>query len=247
MEKEKLIKLSNRFEKLFHPDYISSASLLFKLLNKDKVFKSLPLNIKDKVYISFLIVNSKYTNDLSKLYDKIEGALFKSTMTVIEVKDAEAPCDVCDGAGNYNCPDCDGRGEFECSECDGYGEVYNFNSEDPEVCTNCNGNEVENCNQCDGESLISCEECFGEGEVEVDGSAMVSTLSLYSFNPQIFNSLELIIGNNNNIVNDNIYDKILKDKLSCITHLEYEDYEFIESEFEWAEEGQIILESLSLI
>ncbi len=246
MEKEKLIKLSNRFEKLFHPDYISSASFLFKLLNKDSVFKSLPLSVKDKVYISFLIVNSKYTNDLSKLYDKIEGALFKSVMTIIEVKDADGPCDVCDGTGRYNCEECNGRGEVECGECNGYGEVYDLNPY-PEICTTCNGNEVEECHSCEGESLISCEECFGDGEVEVDGSAMVSTLSLYSFNPQIFNSLELITGDNNNVVNDDIYDKILKDKLSCITYLEYEDYEFIESDFEWAEEGQIILESLSLI
>jgi hypothetical protein len=245
MEKENLIKLSNRFKKLVHPDYVSSSSL-FKLLNKDKVFKSLPLSVKDRVYISFLITNSKYTNDLSKLYDKIEGALFKSTMTVIEMKDAEAPCDVCDGAGRYNCEECDGRGDVECSECNGYGEVYDLNPY-PEICTTCRGNEVEECHSCEGESLINCEECFGEGEVEVGGSAMVSTLSLYSFNPQIFNSLELINGSNNNVLNDDIYDEILKDKLSCITYLEYEDYEFIESDFEWAEEGQIILDSLSLI
>lgn len=245
MEKENLIKLSNRFKKLVHPDYVSSSSL-FKLLNKDKVFKSLPLSVKDRVYISFLITNSKYTNDLSKLYDKIEGALFKSTMTVIEMKDAEAPCDVCDGTGRYNCEECDGRGEVECGECNGYGEVYDLNPY-PEICTTCNGNEVEECHSCEGESLINCEECFGEGEVEVDGSAMVSTLSLYSFNPQIFNSLELITGSKNNVLNDDIYDEILKDKLSCITYLESEDYEFIESDLEWAEEGQIILDSLSLI
>ena len=244
MEKENLIKLSNRFKKLVHPDYVSSSSL-FKLLNKDKVFKSLPLSVKDRVYISFLITNSKYTNDLSKLYDKIEGALFKSTMTVIEMKDAEAPCDVCDGTGRHNCEECDGRGEVECGECNGYGEVYDLNPY-PEICTTCNGNEVEECHSCEGESLINCEECFGE-EVEVGGSAMVSTLSLYSFNPQIFNLLELITGSKNNVLNDDIYDEILKDKLSCITYLEYEDYEFIESDLEWAEEGQIILDSLSLI
>ena len=124
MEKEKLIKLSNRFNKLVHPDYASSSSL-FKLLNKDKVFKSLPLSVKDRVYISFLITNSKYTNDLSKLYDKIEGTLFKSTMTVIEMKDAEGlHVKLVVVQVHYDCEDCNGRGEIDCTECDGDGEIY---------------------------------------------------------------------------------------------------------------------------
>ena len=245
MEKEKLIKLSNRFNKLVHPDYVSSSSL-FKLLNKDKVFKSLPLSVKDRVYISFLITNSKYTNDLSKLYDKIEGTLFKSTMTVIEMKDAEGPCETCGGAGHYDCEDCNGRGEIDCTECDGDGEIYGYDNIS-EPCPSCHGDEVEECDSCERGGLVDCEECYGDGEVEVIGSAMVSTLSLYSFNPQIFNSLELITGSKNNVLNDDIYDEILKDKLSCITYLESEDYEFIESDLEWAEEGQIILDSLSLI
>ena len=188
--------------------------------------------------------------------DHYEGlrALLEANVTVSHLYLRIPPQHICDREVPWGCNMADITALVNEAKAHGIsihhpeaGFRYDFNSDSPEVCTNCNGNEVENCSQCDGESLTSCEECFGDGEVEVDGSAMVSTLSLYSFNPRIFNSLELITGNNNNVVNDDIYDKILKDKLSCITYLEYEDYEFIESDFEWAEEGQIILESLSLI
>ncbi len=241
MEKGKLIKLSNKFKKIMR--HYDSSSELFKILNKDEVFKSLPLGVRDKIYLSFLIFNSDNTNDLSKLYDKIEGSLFKSVMTVIVEKDAEGPCETCGGAGHYDCEDCNGKGEIDCTECDGDGEIYGYDNIS-EPCPSCHGDEVEECDSCERGGLVDCEECYGDGEVEVIGSVLTSTLILYSFNPKIFNSLELI---NDRIVNDNIYDEILKDKFSCITHLESEEYEFVEYELEWTLKDQILLDSLSLV
>ena len=250
MEKEKLIKLSGKLKKIIH--HYDSSSDLFIILNKDKVFKSLPLGVRDKIYLSFLIFNSENTNDLSKLYDKIERALFKSIMTIIEEIDVERPCKFCDD-GEIDCTKCDGNGEIDCTECDGDGEESMRHDFDivSKRCQSCHGGEVVDCPSCDATGLVKCTECNGDGEVEVFGSALTSTLVLYSFNPQIFNSLEFI---NNRIVNDDIYDKILNDKFSCITHLENDEnmidfvgYDFREYEFDWALKDQIILDSLSLI
>lgn len=234
MEKEKLIKLSTRFKKTFR-NY-DSASQLFKVLTKDSVFSSLPLGIKDKIYISFLIVNTKTNsaNYLSKLYDKIERSLFKSEIIIIEEKDADGTCEICGGSGQYDCDECSGTGQIDCDECLGDG------------CDECNNEGVIYCDTCEEIGLVNCDECYGEGEVEVSGSAMISTVTLYSFNPNIFNSLELI-NNKEKIINDNIYDDMLINKLSCIIYLENDDYEFIESDFEWALKDQKILDSLSLI
>lgn len=240
MKKENLVSLSSKMRKMFKE---KSSTHIYTVLSQDKVFGDLPLNNKDKVLISFLMSNSSDNPDLSELYDKIERSLFVAEITHIDEKDSEGPCEDCGGTGEFDCDNCKGEGYVDCHECEGSGEVWDYDDEVPRLCYNCHGDETESCDLCDSSGTESCESCFGEGEVIVEDSATVSEWKLYSFNPRIFNLLEMV---DEGLIKQEIFDEITSNDKDCILTWDG-NHKFYEHQYDWTLKDDIVLESLQLI